>query len=224
MFQYKIIKKRVAHPLVLVILVCAFPFYGSAQTFGEFFNQKKTQKRYLLQQIAAFQVYIGYAKKGYDLVGSGLHAIKDLSNGEFSLHHTFISSLSRVSPVIRGNAKLAEIIAYQLEILQSFRKLDTFEVDGLVSAANSAYVSTVRAKVLSDCAGDLQELILVVAPGLVEMDDQQRLLRLDKLYLSMQDKAAFAQGFCTEVSVLAGSRKLEERNMDFLKRAYENLE
>lgn len=210
--------------MALLLVLSLSPVISIGQTFGEFFNQKKTQKRYLLQQIAALQMYIGYAKKGYDLVGSGLHAIRDLSNGEFSLHNAFISSLSRVSPVIRDNAKLAEIIAYQLDILRSFGKLNAFEGSAILSAANSAYISAVRTKVLSDCAGDLQELILVVTPGLVEMDDQQRLLRLDKLYLSMQDKAAFAQSFCTEVSVLAGSRKLEERNMDFLKRAYEYLE
>ncbi|MBK8310917.1 MAG: hypothetical protein IPL04_08535 [Chitinophagaceae bacterium] len=35
----------------------------NGQTLAEWTQQKKTQKKYLLQQIVALQVYIGYAKK-----------------------------------------------------------------------------------------------------------------------------------------------------------------
>ena len=38
-----------------------------AQTFAEWFRQSATQKKYLLQQIAALQVYIGYVQKGYSI-------------------------------------------------------------------------------------------------------------------------------------------------------------
>lgn len=61
--------------LLLALLLSGFSGTVQGQTWGEFFQQKKTQKRYLLQQIAALQVFIGQAKKGYDLVGSGLRTI-----------------------------------------------------------------------------------------------------------------------------------------------------
>ena len=39
----------------------------SAQTVAEWFRQKATQRKYLLQQIAALHVYSGYLSKGYSI-------------------------------------------------------------------------------------------------------------------------------------------------------------
>lgn len=221
MFIYKNIKNKVLSLLALVMLIAVSPVLVSAQTFGEFFNQKKTQKRYLLQQIAALQVYLGYAKKGYEIAGSGLQTVKNITSGEFSLHNDFISSLSAVSPFIRDNVKVAQIVAYQLEIVNGFNSIRS-DVDGFLSASNLAYLLSVRTVVLAECSADLQELILVVTPGLVEMDEQERLIRLDKLYASMQDKAGFTRGFCAELAALSAFRKRESFSIDFLNRVYEN--
>ena len=40
---------------------------GHSQKWDEWFKQKKTQKKYLIQQIAALKVYLGYLKEGYDI-------------------------------------------------------------------------------------------------------------------------------------------------------------
>jgi len=202
------------------MLLGLLPLWSAGQTFGEFFNQKKTQKRYLLEQIAALQVYLGYAKKGYELVGSGLRTVKDLSNGEFSLHSAFISSLSAVSPFVRDQVKVAQILACQLEVLKGFNGIRSD--GGLLSASNLMYVLAVRAKVFAECSADLQELILVITPGLVEMDDHERISRIDKLYVSMQDKATFTRAFCADVYGFSGSRKRAALGIDFLNHAYEN--
>lgn len=195
MFSYKIIKNRRAQRLALLILVLLVPLYGSAQTFGEFFNQKKTQKRYLLEQIAGLQVYLEYAKKGYELVGSGLQTVRDITGGEFSLHNLFISSLKKVSPFVRNNAKVAEIVACQLGVMRAF---DIRDKD-LLPVSSQVYILQVKDHLLDDCLKDLEELLLVVTAGKVEMSDARRLERLDKVQRSMMDKYAFAEDFSAEV-------------------------
>lgn len=45
---------------------------AEAQTFDEWFRQKKTQKKYLVQQIAALKVYLGYLKEGYEIAQKGM--------------------------------------------------------------------------------------------------------------------------------------------------------
>lgn len=200
------------------LLVCGFPLSGAAQTFAEFFKQKKTQKRYLLQQIAALKVYLGYAKKGYELVGSGLSTVRDITNGEFSLHNAFISSLKKVSPFVRSNAKVAEIIACQLGIMRAF---DIGERDKL-PVSSQLYVQDVKAHLLDECFKDLEELLLVVTAGKVEMSDSDRLERLDKVYLSMMDKYSFALDFSAQVKLLIAGGTSEELSINYLKRLYEN--
>lgn len=201
--------------LLLLMLMVNASLSSSAQTFGEFFNQKKTQKRYLLEQIAALQVYLGYAKKGYELVGSGLQTVRDISSGEFSLHNVFISSLKKVSPFVRNHSKVAEILALQLAINRAFRGVSGKE---LLSVENQLYILDVRDHVLEECFIDLEELLLVVTAGKVEMNDAQRLERLDKVCQSMCDKYAFVEDFTAQVKLLISGRITEQESINYLKK------
>lgn len=220
MFKYKIIKNKVSCLLAVMLLICVFPLSSFAQTFEEFFNQKKTQKRYLLEQIAALQVYLGYAKKGYELVGSGLRTVRDITNGEFGLHNAFISSLKRVSPFVRNNAKVAEIIACQLGISRAFNIQDKDKLP----LSSQLYVLEVRDHLLSECFKDLEELLLVVTAGKVEMSDSDRLGRLDKVYVSMMDKYSFALDFSGQLKLMIAGGIREEQSINYLKKLYEKDE
>lgn len=205
--------------LASVFMLCVFSFqHVKAQTFAEFFSQKKTQKKYLLQQIAALQLYIGYAKKGYDIASSGLNTVRDITNGEFSLHGTFLSSLKAVSPAIRNNAKVAEIIALQIAIGSAFNGIGN---SGL-SLSDKLYLQDVKEHLMEECVKDLEELLLVITSGKVEMTDDQRIKRLDRIYLSMRDKSAFAQNFSNQVGILIRQRANEQKEIEQIRRYYGN--
>ena len=105
------------------LLVCCLGFSASAQTWSEWFAQKATQKKYLLEQLAALQVYTGYVKKGYGIARDGLGLVRDITGGEFKLHELFISGLKKVSPAVAGDARVAEIVVLELEIVRAFGRL-----------------------------------------------------------------------------------------------------
>ncbi len=213
----ELIKIRPKHLAFLVLLLLSFQF-ANAQTWGEFFNQKKTQKRYLLEQIAALQMYIGYAKKGYDIAGSGLNTIRDITNGEFNLHGTFISSLKTVNPALRNNSKVVDIIALQISISKAFAGL---RKNSLLPLSEQLYISEVRERVMDECGDDLEELLLVITSGRIEMDDEQRIKRLDRIYTSMSEKSVFAQHFSNEVNLLIYQKKNEISSIELLRKLYE---
>ena len=190
---------------------------ASAQTWNELFKQKKTQKKYLLQQIAALQVYIGYAKKGYDLVGSGIHLVKDITNGEFDLHRAFFASLAAVNPGIKNSSVVGEIVSGGLGMISVLGDWKDLELSG----AEWAYVALVKANLLTECAHDLEELLLVTTSGKLEMKDDERLQRLEQLRLGVQDKYDFALSFTSELEILARQRLREERDINDVRRWYE---
>ncbi|MGY4539448.1 hypothetical protein ACVW0P_003882 [Mucilaginibacter sp. UYNi724] len=205
--------------LGIFVLLCAFSFQPArAQTFAEWFSQKKKQKEYLLKQIAGLQVYIGFAKKGYDIATSGIHTVRDIKNGEFGLHSAFFSSLKAVSPFIRNNSKVAEIIEMQISISKSFGGIKSNE---LLSDGDWRYIATVREKVMDECLTDLEELLLAITSGKVEMTDDERIERLDQVYAGMKDKSAFTQSFTGEVSLFIGQKESEERSINQKRRFYE---
>lgn len=189
--------------------------YG--QNWNEIFRQKKTQQKYLLQQIAALEVYASYLKKGYEIVDGGLQTIRDFSNGEFSLHNGFISGLKKVSPAIRNDVRVVEIIEMQVNIGRAFNGI---KANPNLSVSNQLYIQNVRENLWEESLKDLEELLMVITSGKVKMSDHERIERLNKVYFSMRDKSAFTQNFTSEISLFIRQKEMEKRSIEQSRSSY----
>jgi len=183
-----------------------------AQTWGEWFNQNATQKKYLLQQIAALQVYIGYAQKGYTIAKEGLHTIGTFTGGEFNLHTVFFTSLRMVNPKIKQYGRVADIIALQLKIVQEHSSAYNWLSDSNAFAGSELdYIRNAFGKMLDNCENLIDELTAVTTDGQLEMKDDERMERIDKLYAQMQSNWEFCKTFGNQSKTLALAR-LRDKN------------
>lgn len=192
---------------------------ANSQTWEEWTRQKKTKIKRLLEQIAANQVYIEYAKKGYKIATDGLHTIRDIKNGDFRLHLGFVDSLKIVNPKIKNSVKVADIIAAQLRIIKStsfalrqMRESQQFTTDEV------DYCKKVFDNLLEECLKNIDELFFVVTNGQASMNDEERIRRIDKLYLDMQEKSAFTSSFSNEIGTLAIQRLTEQTEINYSKK------
>lgn len=202
--------------LAIALLCCSL--FGYSQTFAEFFNQKKTQEKYLFKQLAYLKIYAGYLKKGYDVVSGGLGTIKDFTSGEVSLHEAFFSGLSTVGPIVKKDYRVAEMISLQLSITRNFRQIANHRS---LEGDNKLYVASVREKVIRECSVDLDDLLDIVLSGKLEMSDEERLSRLSGVHSSMLEKANFTGYFCSEVLNLLESQEAEKIDIESIRRFYE---
>lgn len=201
---------------ILWCLLVLFIKDAKAQStfWKEWFRQKSTQREYLINQIAALQVYIGYARKGYEIYNVGLTAIGQFKNGEFSLHSDYFLSLKGINPEIARYVRVADIVQLQLRTVQRCnRSLQSARAGGFIRPEELQYLARVYGRLLEDCAGLVDELITLTTANKLEMDDDQRLQRIDRLYEDMQGKYRFAEMFGNEVSLLNHSRQLEHRDI-----------
>lgn len=205
---------RMKKILLFLLLLVSAAASLQAQTFAEWFNQKQTQKKYLLQQIAALQIYIGYARKGYDIAKDGLNTIGGFTGGEFNLHTDYFNSLKSVNPEVRRYVKVTEIIALQVKIIQIYnRTYRQFNSSDAFSGDELAYIGRVFGRLLDDCDRTLDELITITTDGKLEMKDDERMERIDRLYLDMQDKFTFSWSFSNDAKSLAASRLREKTDV-----------
>ena len=187
----------------------------TAQTFDEWTNQQSTQKKYLIQQIAALQVYLGYAKKGYNIVTGGINTIHNIKNGDLNLHRDFFNRLKNVNPGIHRYAKVADIIAYQVKIIKQTKLvLQQIRETKQFTEAELNYCKQVFDTLLDECIKTVEELILVTTSGELEMKDDERLKRIDGLYADVQDKYSFACSFSEDMSLLAVQRLGEQMEIN----------
>ena len=207
--------------VVLVILILFAFKASSAQTFDEWYKQKKTQKKYLIEQIVAFKIYLGYVQKGYSIARKGLTTIGNIKKGDFSLHNDFLSSFKSVNPTIRNYSKVPDIIAFQVKIIQSYKSTYKYvQSISLYSPAEIDFIYRVFTNLINNSSDDLDELITVVTANELEMKDDERLKRIDAIYASIQDKYAFAKNFGDEAKVLAVQKAKDKNNLETSRKLY----
>lgn len=204
--------------LIILAIISVTAINVNAQTWGEWFNQKKTQKRYLVQQIAGLQVYIEFAKKGYSIAKSGINTISDIKNGELNLHNLFFSNLKRINPKIKNSARVLEIVLLQLAIIKSSKaNLRDCLQSGLINPDEMGYMSRVLENLANDCAMLLDELIDLCTNDRLELSDDQRIARIDSLYLQMENNYSFCKEFNRESLILVNARTKELQDMSVIK-------
>jgi hypothetical protein len=195
-----------------------------AQTSDEWFKQKKTQKKYLIDQIAALKIYAGYVKQGYNIVHSGLSTVENIKNGHFVLDQSYFDSRKNVPPAIANSVKVVNIIGYQAMILRDFRRLyQMAEADPNFSAEETLYLSHVYSNMLRLCDTSIAELRDVIQAGSLEMTDDERLKRIDALHQDMSDKYAFTQAFGNETRLLAAQRSAERSGNRTIGQLHEDI-
>jgi len=198
----------------ILILVSA---ESKAQTFAEWFSQKKTQIKYLTQQIAALEQYGSYIKQGCQISQNGLGNIGGYIKGEYDLHSAYYNSLKVVNPEIKNNPKADAIASYAIQIPAEFDYMNS--LNGM-DKDTRRYIDKIRVKVLEECNKDLDELQLVMTSGQAQMTDDERMKRLDQLYSRMKDKYVFAQSYCNQVRGLLIQRNQELQDIQTLKKSY----
>ena len=187
-----------------------------AQIWDEWFAQKQTQKKYLLQQIAALQTYISTAEKGYKIASDGIHTISNIKNGEFNLHSLFFNSLKTVNPKIKNAAIVAEIIAYQIAIVNKFKNISKQNLN----SDELAFVGKVYSNVIAESINDINALIAIITDNELQMTDDERIKRITALHTNMQDKFMFSQSFVNDANILSVQKQHQLNDAVTVKQLY----
>lgn len=203
---------------VLVVLAGAV----RAQTWGEWFQQKKTQKKYLLQQIAALQLYLGYVRQGYSIARQGLTTISDFKNGELKLHQGYFQSLGSVNPNVQRYARMADQLVLQQCIRTACRSL-------LRSANHSSWLladekrqaQKVTAQLLTRTDEAIAELQTLATNGRLNLKDDERLRRIEQVQQELVSHYVFCRQLAAELDLLALQRQKADKDQQTLRQLNE---
>ncbi len=204
--------------IFIIIITLIFSAHVSAQNAAEWTQQKKTQLKYLAEQILALQTYLGHVKTGYGIAQRGLNAIQQSKDGEWSLHKDFFAALKKVNPSVKNYRKVADIIAMQVGIVKVSKTIvAACNQGGQFSFEEMQYLQKVCAKVLSQCLENIDELLLVTTSGELQMSDNERLNRIEKIYTSMQESQVFLSSFGSSAISLSEGRQHEKSQIEVSK-------
>lgn len=199
-----------------IILIMLIIFIGSQ----DLQSQAKWRKELLLQ-IAALQVYIGYAKKGYSVVKKGLNFIGDVKKGEVNLHSDYYKSLKKINPKIKKYSRVGEIIFLQIKIIKiSNSTFKYLKKDDLFNGNELDYIERSFGRLFQNCSRTLDELLIVTQDDNIEMKDDQRIKRIDGLYRIMMQDYTFCKTFSQETQSLLLSRHIQRNETELSRSLY----
>ena len=209
--DYKIDMKT----LTMIVIATMLSVSVNAQTWNEWFRQKKTQKQYLIQQVVALKVYLKYLKAGYDIAQKGLNLVGDIKDGNFNDHSTYLGSLRLVNPTVGSNSKIALIVAYQETIMEEFRQLNAeCRNSENLRPEEIKYVSSVYSNLLAECEKSIAALNTIITSEASQMSDDERISRIEGIYSEMKDRYAFAKSFCNSTRMLVKQRAIEQSEIE----------
>lgn len=174
-----------------------------------------------VEKLAQFKQIFSDMKKGYQTISTGYSTIKDLSQGNFSLHKTFLDGLFTVSPTVKKYKRLADIISNQVMIVKEYKNaFGRFKKDGNFNTGEVKYLGKVYSNLFKQSLNDLDELTIIITDSKLRMSDDERLEAIDRIYANIQDKLLFLRHFNNNTTILAVQRAREKNDAVTLKEIY----
>lgn len=176
-----------------------------------------------IEKLSQFKKILSDMKKGYELLSGGYKTVKDMTEGNFSLHKTFLDALMQISPAVKNYKKVAEIVEYQISIVKESRNgMNRFIKSGNFSGQEINYFEKVYGNLLNQSLRNLDELTMVITADKLRMSDDERLKAVDDIYEQMQDKLLFLRNFNTTSNVLALQRS-KEKNDVYISKSFQEF-
>lgn len=171
-----------------------------------------------IEKLSQFKQILKDMKKGYDVLSGGYNAVKDMSQGNFTLHKTFLDALMQVSPVVKNYKRVGDIINYQILLVkESKTTFNRFSKSQNFSQQEVVYFEKVYGNLLNQSLRNLDELLTIVTANKLRMSDDERLQAIDKIYIEMEDKLLFLRNFNASSNVLALQRARESNDVNTAK-------
>jgi len=192
----------------------------SALSFSS--NAQSNEVQQLLlnwEKLTQFKKILQNMYDGYKILHAGYTSVKDISQGNFSLHKTFLDGLMQVSPAVRKYKRIADIISYQFQIVKEYKAaFNRFKNDKQFSIQEINYLEGVYKNLFEASLQSLDELAMVITAGKLRMSDDERLEAIDKIYASIENQYSFLRDFNGNTALLSMQRMSEQVEIKMSKR------
>ena len=196
--------------LIVGVLWMVIPAVDRAQSLADDIKQLVMD----YQKLAQEKKILGDMYEGYRIVSAGYSQIRSIAEGNFTLHQNFLNALLAVSPAVRNDYRVVNIINNEIELVKEVQAAQGyFGSGGHFTAAELSYFTTLYANLLNGSLRNLDELAMVMTPGELRMSDAERLAAIERIDRDMTDKLNFLRVFNNEGAIQAGQRSVEQNDI-----------
>lgn len=201
---------------IMIASMLVMSFGCQCQTANEWLRQKKTQKQYLIEQIAALQVYLKNLKQGYKVVNKGLNLVGEITGNNYSMDNIYLSSLLQVKAPVADSELNNSIEVLERGIRTRLRVL-TQRIDqnaALLTADESTYLKSVVRKVESILSEQIATKQKIETSDELQMTDAGRVEILGSARTHLEELESFLGQTDGELTRLIIQRQLDTHEIN----------
>lgn len=175
-----------------------------------------------IEKLVQLRQILSDMKTGYTIVSKGYGTIKNLSEGNYDLHETFLNGLLVVNPRLRKYQRVADIIRYQAELLKEYKSaFQGFKSSEKFTPEELTYMGNVYTNLFDRSLQNLDELTLVLTDSKLRMSDDERLSAIDRIYEEIQNKLSFLRTFNQQTKLIEQQRAKALQDAAEMKKLYD---
>jgi len=210
-------KKVVKSAVVILALSVLVPVSSRAQSIADCIEQLTLD----YQKLAGLKSILQQMYQGYEVLSKGYNSVKEVSQGNFSLHEAFLDGLLVVSPTVRKYPRAADIISDQASLVSEYKSASsTFRQDRHFNPDEIGYMMDVYNHLISASLKNLDDLAMVMTDNKMRMSDAERLAAIDRIYTESHSQLSFLRRFDDEAYRTALQRSKESNDRQTLKNLY----
>lgn len=165
-----------------------------------------------IEKLAQLKEILQTMKQYYDILTTGYNAVRDISQGNFSIHSVFLNGLLEVSPSVKKYHRVVDIVEIQLQLVKEYKAaLKRTRNSHLLHSGELAYLEQVYQHLLDESLKNLSDLTVVLTANQLRMSDEERLSAIDAIYEEMSNKLTFLRHFNNSTAVLLIQRDKEQK-------------
>ncbi|MDO3641517.1 TerB family tellurite resistance protein [Mucilaginibacter sp. L3T2-6] len=174
-----------------------------------------------VEKLSQFKSILSDMRQGYSILSQGYGAVKNIAQGNFSLHEVFLDGLMAVNPNIKKYQRVADIISDESSILSEYKSAyKRFKSGGSFSVKELDYMGSAYSNITSQALRNLNDLITVITASNLRMSDDERLHEIDRIYADTSDKLSFLRHFNNQASLLQLQRQKQRNETKTLQNLY----
>jgi len=204
----------------IIFLCCGLavvsPLSSRAQSVADCIRQLALD----YQKLAGLKNILSQMYTAYEMLNKGYHAVKDVSQGNFSLHEAFLDGLYIVSPAVRKYPRVADIINDQAMLVSEYRHAASgFSSGGRFNPDEFSYMMDLYNNLVDASLKHLDALAMVMSDSQLRMSDAERLAAIDRIYLDSRNELSYLRKFDADAEKIGLQRSrssADKRNVNSL--------
>lgn len=173
------------------------------------------------QKLSSMKSTLQEMYQGYTELKNGYTRIRDVVKDNFNLHEAYLDALWVLSPAVRNDPRLQEIVNTEYRIVQTYdAATGRLAGQGVWTGAELGFITGTFATLLQRSQQIVEELTMITTDDELRMNDSQRLQALGRIDTEIKDELAFMERFDQELAIEAARRGQESNDINTLKSIY----